>query len=169
MAKNRVLFIQTGGSIDKDYPNVIKSYEFEIGEPAARRILERINLNFEYDIITVLRKDSLDITDADRQKIYVACATSASDKIIITHGTDTMVQTGLVLAEIKEKLIVLTGAAKPEKLYDSDAAFNLGVAVGALNVLSRGVFIAMSGVIYPVNKVEKDPETCKFVEIENIN
>src|SRR4030043_103547 len=143
----KITFIQTGGSIDKDYPRKVRGYAFEIGEPAINRILKKLNPNFEFEVISVLKKDSLDISEKDRGKIYQACL-KASDKIIITHGTDTMIDTAKKLSGIKNKVIVLTGAMKPEKFKDSDADFNLGVAVGAMSVLKDGIYIAMNGRVY---------------------
>lgn len=161
----KVVILQTGGTIDKDYPRTAKSYAFEIARSAAKRILQNINPNFDYRVVTVLKKDSLDITDKDRQKIYEACLKIKENKIIVTHGTDTMVKTAVKLSSIKNKLIILTGALKPERLKDSDATFNLGTAVGALNILKKGTYIAMSGRIYPWNKCKKNLKTGQFIEI----
>ena len=160
----KIVFIQTGGTIDKDYPKLTKGYAFEIGEPAVKRILEKVNPNFEFEIISVLKKDSLDITEEDREKIYQACQKTNSDKIIITHGTDTMIETAKKLSGIKDKIIILTGAMRPEKFKDSDADFNLGTAIGALNVLEKGVYIAMNGRIYSWDKVKRNLENGQFIE-----
>lgn len=143
-----ITFIQTGGTIDKDYPvgDNNHGYSFEITAPAVDRVLKKINPDdFYYEIIECLKKDSLDITDADRQKIKDTCIETKNDKIIITHGTDTMVQTARFLSDIADKTIILTGAMRPEKFIDSDADFNIGVAVGALNCLPNGVYVAMHG------------------------
>lgn len=160
----KIVFIQTGGTIDKDYPRKDKGYAFEIGEPAVERIMQKVHPNFDFNVVSVLKKDSLDITDSDRGKIYKACLKTDSKKILITHGTDTMIETAKKLGTIKNKVIILTGAMKPEKFSDSDAAFNVGTAIGALNVLDKGVYIAMNGRIYPWNKVERNMETGEFVE-----
>lgn len=160
----KIVFIQTGGSIDKDYPKTQYGYAFEITEPAVKRILQKVNPNFEFEIISVLKKDSLDITEEDRKKIHEACQKAESNKIIITHGTDTMIETAKKLSNIKNKVIILTGATKPEKFSDSDAAYNVGTAIGAVNVLSKGVYIAMNGRIYAWNKVKRNPETGQFIE-----
>ena len=160
----KIAFIQTGGTIDKDYPKATGGYAFEIAEPAVKRILQRVNLNFDWEIISILRKDSQDITEEDRQKIRDACENNAADKIIVTHGTDTMIETAEKLSNIKDKVIVLTGAMKPEKFADSDASFNLGVAVGAINILEQGVYIAMNGKVYRWNKVKRDSQTGQFSE-----
>lgn len=161
----RIVFIQTGGTIDKDYPRKERGYAFEIGEPAVERIIQKAHPNFDYKVISILKKDSLDIAESDREKIYKACIKADSKRILITHGTDTMIETAKKLSAIKNKVIILTGAMKPEKFSDSDAAFNVGTAIGALNVLGKGVYIAMNGRIYPWNKVERNRETGQFVEI----
>ena len=160
----KIAFIQTGGTIDKDYPRAKGGYAFEIGEPAVKRILQKANLNFDFEIISILKKDSLDITEDDRKKIRDACEKAATDKIVVTHGTDTMIETAEKLSSIKGKVIVLTGAMKPEKFVDSDASFNLGTAVGAVNVLQQGVYLAMNGRIYLWNKVKRNSHTGQFVE-----
>ena len=160
----KIVFIQTGGTIDKDYPKATGGYAFEIGEPAVKRILQRVNPNFDFEVISVLTKDSLDITEDDRMKIRDACEKTAVDKIVVTHGTDTMIETAEKLSSIKGKVIVLTGAMKPERFVDSDASFNLGSAVGAVNVLQNGVYISMNGRIYPWNKVKRDSHTGQFSE-----
>ena len=160
----KITFIQTGGTIDKDYPKLAKGYGFEIGEPAVKRILEKVNPNFGFEIISILKKDSLDITDEDREKIYEVCVKADSDKIIITHGTDTMIETAKKLSEIKNKVIILTGAMKPEKFSDSDASFNIGTAIGAVNILENGVYIAMNGRIYSWDRCKRDLKTGQFIE-----
>jgi L-asparaginase len=160
----KIAFIQTGGTIDKDYPRAKGGYAFEIGEPAVKRILQRIIPNFDFEMISILKKDSLDITEEDREKIHDACEKTAVNRIIVTHGTDTMIETAEKLSSIKGKVIVLTGAMKPERFVDSDASFNLGSAVGAVNVLQNGVYISMNGRIYPWNKVKRNSHTGQFVE-----
>lgn len=160
----KIVFVQTGGTIDKDYPKARKGYAFEIGEAAVKRILQRVNPNFDFEIICLLRKDSLDITEEDRIKIYETCRKADSDKIVVTHGTDTIIATARKLAKIKNKAIVLTGAVRPEKFLDSDAPFNVGTAIGAINFLRDGVYIAMNGRVYPWSKVRRDTETGQFAE-----
>jgi L-asparaginase len=161
----KILFIQTGGTIDKDYPKKVKGYGFEITEPAVRQILERINPAFEYEVISLLRKDSTDITVKDKKKIFEECEKADTDKIIITHGTDTMIDTAIFLSDVEKKTIVLTGAFKPEKFTNSDADFNVGAAVGAVNILKHGIYIAMNGTIYPYNEVKRDKVSGKFIKI----
>jgi len=150
----KITFIQAGGSIDKDYPKKIRTYSFEIGEPASKRILGHANANFDYGIVSVCKKDSMDMTDIDRKNVLDACL-KAGDKIIVTHGTDTMIMTAEALSGIKNKTIILTGASSPAKFVDSDADFNLGMAVGAVQTLKPGVYIAMNGRIFDWDKVKK--------------
>lgn len=161
----KILFIQTGGTIDKDYPKQTKGYAFEITEPAVRQILERVNPSFEYDVISLLRKDSMDLTVKDKKKIFETCVKADTDKIIITHGTDTMIETAKFLAEADKKTIILTGAFKPEKFTNSDADFNVGAAVGAVSVLGFGVYIVMSGMVFKYNEVKRDKISGKFEKI----
>lgn len=160
----KIVFIQAGGTIDKDYPRTQKGYAFEIGEPAVKRILGKIHPSFELEVISLVKKDSLDMTEKDRDKILETCQKTDADRIVVTHGTDTMIETARRLSTIKNKTIVLTGAMKPEKFSDSDASFNVGAAVGALSVLSSGVYIAMNGRVLPWNKSRRDERTGRFVE-----
>ena len=161
----KITFIQTGGTIDKDYPR-LDSYAFEITEPAVKRILSQLNINFTSEFITAFKKDSLDITQADRKKLFNIIKKIKNNKIIITHGTDTLVATAKYLQNIKDKTIVLTGSLQPERFIHSDAVFNVGTAVGAINVLKPGVYVAMSGKIFNADNCKKDLKTGKFVEIE---
>jgi L-asparaginase len=162
----KILFIQTGGTIDKDYLKAVKGYNFEITEPAVKKILADIAPTFDYEILPLLQKDSLDMTDNDRKLILNTCKNSKYDKIIITHGTDTMTETAKALGEIQDKTIVITGAARPERLKNSDAAFNLGTAIGAVGLLHPGVYISMNGVTHGFDKVEKDQISGQFVATE---
>lgn len=159
----KITFIQTGGTIDKDYPRTTKGYAFEISEPAVKRILEKLNPAFDFEIIPALKKDSMEITDDDRQKIYDICKELKNNKIIITHGTDTMMETAEKLSSIKDKVIVITGAMRPERFTNSDAPINIGVAIGSVNVLETGVYIAMHGQVLPWNQITRNMETGQFV------
>jgi len=141
------MFIQTGGTIDKNYPiaDTNHGYSFEIGDPSYLTILERVNPDFTYSSKSVLQKDSLDMTDEDRATIHKAIENIKEDRIVITHGTDTIHITAATLADIKDKTIVLIGSSVPEKFYDSDAEFNLGMAVAAAQNFAPGVYIALYG------------------------
>lgn len=146
--------MQTGGTIDKDYPenNDNHGYAFSVGEPSYLRILERVDPDFTYKITTVVKKDSLDLTDEDRAKIKQALLTAKEERIVVTHGTDTILQTAKEIADVQGKTIVLTGARLPEKFYDSEADFNVGMAVAGAQVLPHGVYIALYGIITPWDK-----------------
>jgi L-asparaginase len=161
----KILFIQTGGTIDKDYPKLTKGYAFEIGEPAIERILARIKPAFDFEIISLLKKDSQEITNNDRKIIFDKCTNTNFDKIIITHGTDTMIETAKYLSPIKNKTVILTGAMKPERFKESDADFNVGTAIGAIGNIPYGVFIAMKGEVIPADEAKRDFDTGKFIRI----
>ena len=161
----KITFIQTGGTIDKDYPRPTKGYAFEISEPAVKRILKKLNPSFDYEILSVLKKDSFDITGEDREVIYKTCKKQKNNRIIITHGTDTMVETAMKLSDIKNKVIILTGSMKPERFSDSDAPINVGVALGAINILKDGIYIAMHGRVFKWNRVKRNPGTGQFIEV----
>ena len=160
----KIVFVQTGGTIDKDYPKKMNSYNFEIDEPAVEYIFKKVNPNFDFQIYSILKKDSLDISDKEREKIKEFCENIEDNKIIITHGTDTMCKTAELLKDIHGKVIILTGAMKPEKFSDSDAEFNIGTAVGAISILENGIYIAMNGRIFNWDECEKSHETGQFVE-----
>lgn len=158
-----ILFIQTGGTIDKDYPHTTKGWAFEFGEPATKRILDKLDPSFQYEIKTACQKDSLEITDDDRDKIVQLITKAESKKIIITHGTDTIIETARFLnSKVNGKLIILTGAMLPERFTNSEAPINLGSAIAAANLLNDGVYITMHGVIKPYNLINRDPESGKF-------
>ena len=158
-----ICFIQTGGTIDKDYPRLTLGYAFEITSPAVERILAQVDPNVKTEVIPLLQKDSQDMLEEDRQLIFKTCLKTNASKIVITHGTDTMIETANYLGTIPNKVVVLTGSMRPERFNNSDAAFNIGVAVGALNVLQEGVYVAMNGRVYPSNKVVRDLTTGQFV------
>ncbi len=160
----KISFIQTGGTIDKDYPKTNKGYAFEITTPAVERILKNINPAFEFEILSAFKKDSTEILDEDRKNLYQMCDGLENNRIIITHGTDTMLKTAAKLSALKNKIIVITGAMRPEKFSDSDAPFNIGMAVGAAGILNPGVYIAMHGQVLPWNKCARNLETGQFVE-----
>lgn len=150
---DKILFIQTGGTIDKAYPENQDNhgYAFEIDEPASRAILERALPKFEYEIKTLLRKDSLDITDDDRTLLRQEIEAAQINKVIVTHGTDTLKQTAEFLRNLEGKTIILTGAMQPERFRDSDADFNLGMAVACVQTLPVAVYVALSGEVQKIS------------------
>lgn len=161
----KILFLQTGGSIDKDYPagEDDDGYNFVIKSPAFERILGYVKPSFDYETKTILKKDSLDITDNEGSKIIQVCIESTIDKIIITHGTDTMLKTAELLSQINDRTIVITGAMTPELFKKTDADFNLGTAIGGVTVLRPGVYVAMNGLVLPWNKIKFDRKTRRFI------
>jgi len=159
----KISVITVGGTIDKIYFDA-KS-EYEVGPPNIESVLDELNLSIHYSITSLLRKDSLDMTDEDRALIYETVKNDSSDKILITHGTDTMVKTARYLAPIKGKTIVLTGALQPALFKTSDALFNIGCAIGALQVLKEGTYIAMNGKVLQADNVRKNVEKNRFEEL----
>jgi L-asparaginase len=151
---NKLLIITTGGTIDKIYFDDISDYQ--IGEPLIGQNLDHLNVGFDYEVNALMRKDSLHITDEDRFKIRAAIEASDRTHVLVTHGTDSMVKTALVLADIPGKTMVLTGALNPARFRDSDAIFNIGCAIGAVQCLPHGAWIAMSGRIWDPLKVRKN-------------
>ncbi|MBC8342538.1 MAG: asparaginase [Bacteroidetes bacterium] len=160
----KILFIQTGGTIDKDYPKNMGGYAFEISEPAIDRIMKKLNPSFEYEILPLIKKDSLDISEKDREMLFDVIQRSPYEKIIVTHGTDSMIETASFLSKIKHKTLVLTGAMRPEKFSDSDADLNIGLAIGAVQLKEAGVFIAMQGCIFRWDEVKRHPESGQFLK-----
>lgn len=152
----RIRILSTGGTIDKVYFDA-KS-EFEVGAPQAGVLLAEANVSFEYEVLSLMRKDSLELTDPDRERIREAVASDPCERIVITHGTDTMVQTARLLQRtIDGKVVVLTGSMQPAGQRVTDAIFNVGFATAAVQLLPEGVWIAMNGRIH-------DPSlTCKNV------
>ncbi len=158
----KLLFIQTGGTIDKDYPHTTKGWAFEFGEPATNRILKHLDPSFEYEVITAFQKDSLEINESDRAHLLKLIKDCDYQKIIITHGTDTMQDTAECLSEIDDKLIVITGAMRPERFANSDASINLGCAIATANLQDKGVYIAMHGVVKPYDQIKRNLNTGKY-------
>ena len=161
--KLKITFIQTGGTIDKDYPKKTKGWGFEISEPAVKRILEKLDPSFNFELLTAFKKDSQEIIEEDRRSLALMVNESANNKFIITHGTDTLIETARYLSiHIENKLVILTGAMLPERFSNSDAEINLGCAIGACSILSEGVYIAMHGIIKSVSGIRRDLSTGKF-------
>jgi len=156
----KIRFITVGGTIDKVYFDALS--EYQVGTPGVERLLQELPLAFEYVVESVLRKDSLEMTNTDRTLVVDAVRRSPESKIIITHGTDTMIRTAKLLAGVTDKVIVLTGAMQPAGFVHSDALFNVGTAVGAVNAKASGVFIAMNGRILDPDTARKNRERGMF-------
>ncbi|MBI9086180.1 MAG: asparaginase [Desulfobacterales bacterium] len=149
-----------GGTIDKVYFD--SKSTFEVGEPKIGEILEEAGVTFSYSLDAILHKDSLDMTDADRELIYEKIAADDHRRIILTHGTDTMIETAKKLREIPDKVMILTGAMQPARFKSSDAAFNIGCAVAAVQTLPPGSYIAMNGRIFDPAKARKNRDENRF-------
>jgi L-asparaginase len=158
----KIKILTTGGTIDKIYFDRKSAYE--VGDPQANGVLERANVVLDYEVESILRKDSLDFTDEDRALIRQKVASAQSERLVITHGTDTMIETARVLEGIPGKTIVLTGSMYPAQFRDSDAVFNIGCAVTGAQILGPGVYIAMNGRIYNPRDVRKNVELNRFEE-----
>ena len=151
-----ITILATGGTIDKFYS---VAGTLDIGKPAAHDVLSRVLTDIRFDIRALIGKDSLDMTDEDRVELVAALNAVEHDQVLITHGTDTMSESARYIAEHAElgsKVVVLTGAMQPAVMAHSDAGFNLGAAISALNLLEPGVYISMSGRIFPAHTVRKD-------------
>lgn len=153
----------TGGTIDKIYFDARS--EYEVGEPQIGEILREMNVQLRFAITPLMRKDSLDMNDADRAHIRSAVTAAAEDRIVITHGTDTMTQTAAALAGIPGKTIVLTGALNPARFRGSDAMFNIGGAVAAAQIAQPGVYIYMNGRVFDARRVRKNRERNRFEDM----
>lgn len=151
---SKLLIITTGGTIDKIYFD--DKSDYQIGEPQISQILHAMHVAFEFEVSSLMRKDSLHMEDKDRQLILDVVSASEVRHILITHGTDSMVATAAVLQNVPDKTIVLTGALNPARFRDSDAIFNIGCAVGAAQTLPPGVYIAMNGRVWDPAHVRKN-------------
>ncbi len=151
----------TGGTFDKEYNELNGSLFFK--DTHLPEMLKLGRCNVEVDIRTLMMIDSLEMTDEDRSLIIHQCLNTDDDKIIITHGTDTMTNTAELLAQqVSHKTIVLTGAMIPYKFGSSDGLFNLGSAIAFAQTLPCGVYIAMNGQYFKAGEVQKNKQTGKF-------
>lgn len=160
-----ILLLTTGGTIDKLYFDALS--EYQIGDSVVDRLLRTARVALPVRIVELMRKDSLDLTEADRDTIAAAVAQADEQRIVITHGTDTMTDTARVLAGIPGKTIALVGALAPARFAESDAAFNLGMAIAAVQVAPAGVYIAMNGTVFPGDAVRKDRAANSFVPLDH--
>ena len=154
----------TGGTFDKEYDEITGKLFFK--DTHMREMLELGRSKLDVNIRTLMMIDSLDMSAEDRQLIVENCRKADEDQIIITHGTDTMTETGKVLAEGKlKKTIVITGAMIPYKFGSSDGLFNLGSALGFVQSLPHGIYVAMNGRCFDYDKVRKNKETGVFEKL----
>jgi len=156
----KIKILATGGTLDKIYYD--HKSDFHIGEPMAKPILDEANVTFDFEVESILKKDSLDMTDADRETIRSKVAQDPCDRIVITHGSDSMIKTAMCLLEIENKTIVITGAMQPARMRYSDSAYNIGVATNAVQLLEPGVYVAMNGQIFDPRATTKNVAKSRF-------
>lgn len=153
----------TGGTFDKEYDEIAGKLFFK--DTHVPEMLKLGRCNVLVDIRTLMLVDSLDLSDDDRNIIVEHCRKAKEDRIVITHGTDTMEITARVLGEqVRDKTVVLTGAMVPYKFGSSDGLFNLGSALAFVQTLPHGVYIAMNGRVFPWANVHKNKSTGMFEE-----
>ena len=159
----KIKIFTTGGSIDKFYST--QKSTFVVGEPQIQNILKEANAALDVEIETLFKKDSMGVTEDDRQVIHDKVKSDPHRHIVITHGTDTMIQTAQALLSIPDKVIVLTGAMQPAAFKKTDAAFNIGTAIVAVQILPDGVYVVMNGKVFNPNKVAKNLVLNRFEKI----
>ncbi len=154
----------TGGTFDKEYNYITGQLYFK--DTHLKEMLQLGRSNLDVDIRTLMMEDSLSLTDEDRQIIVHNCQKTPEDRILVTHGTDTMVETAGKLADsIKDKTIVITGAMIPYTFGSSDGLFNLGSALAYVQSMPPGIFIAMNGRCFDWDKVKKNRKTGFFEDL----
>lgn len=159
-ADEPIRILTTGGTIDKIYFDAVSDYQ--IGDPQIREVLREAGVTAQYTVQSLLRKDSLELTDADRELIRQAVLAEPARRILITHGTDTMVDTARYLGDAGGRSVVFTGAMQPARFRVTDAVFNIGFALGALQALSAGVYLAMNGQLFDPARVHKNRAAKRF-------
>lgn len=156
-----IKLLMTGGTIDKQYNEL--NGELIFNQSSVQDMLAQGRAKLDISCKTVMLKDSLSMDDNDRQNILAACLASNESQIVITHGTDTMVETSQILAaKIKDKTIVLLGAMIPYQFKKSDALFNLGCAMATVQTLNNGVYITMNGKVFRHDEVVKNERVGEF-------
>ena len=156
----KIKFFAVGGTIDKVYFD--KRSEYQVGESMLNEVLKQANVSFDYECESLIHKDSLDMPDEDRQFLFDKIESDEHEYIVVTHGTDTMIKTAKKLQAIADKVVVLTGAMQPAKFKSSDAEFNIGCAVVAVQSLPPGIYIAMNGRIFKPERVRKNLKLNRF-------
>ena len=157
----KVRIFCVGGTIDKIYFDAKSKYE--VGAPAVGQIMKQMDVGLEYTVESLMAKDSLEMIEEDRELVRLKVEQAEETAILITHGTDTMVQTADALQGIENKSIVLTGSLAPAIFKDSDAMFNIGCALAAAQVAPPGVYITMNGQVFNAQQVTKDVVNNRFI------
>jgi len=155
----KITFLTCWGTIDKDYWKGKWVHDFKIGKPYIKEIIKNFNITINIEVLEVIKKDSLDMNDDDRILIKDNIKNINNDRIIITHGTDSLIETWKYLQWIKNKIIVLVWASRPWTMNNSDAEFNIGYTLGVLGILSDNkkywVYVTMNGEYFEVDNVKK--------------
>ena len=155
--------LTTGGTIDKVYFD--KKSNYEVGDPFVEELLLKMNVNISFKVKSLMRIDSLDMTDIHREVILTYIINSNVNNFLITHGTDSIVETAIYLKKITDKTIVLTGSLKPAIFIDNDAIFNVGSALTSAQILNNGVYIVINGQVFNPDNVRKNLEKNVFETI----
>jgi len=158
-----ILIVTTGGTIDKVYFD--QKSDYQVGQTIIGSLLSEAQATHPYRIVEVLQKDSLDLNDADREAIHSAIARDQAALVVVTHGTDSMTNTAQYLSDIQGKTIVMTGSLAPARFAMTDAMFNIGMAIAAVQILNHGVYIAMNGTVFPAKSVVKNRKMNRFERI----
>lgn len=161
--RDTIAVVTTGGTIDKVYFDSLS--EYQVGESVVRRLLAIANVKYPFDVLEALRKDSLELTDQDRETLCKFVAGLKTSRVVVTHGTDTMTLTAAYLAPIHRKIIVLTGAVAPARVGESDGSFNFEMAFATAQVAPPGVYVVMNGGVFPAGSVQKDRSAGQFVQV----
>jgi L-asparaginase len=161
VASPSIRVLVTGGTFDKEYDELTGRLYFK--ETHLPEMLKLARARLELRVETLMMMDSLDMTGADRARIVERCRASTEDRLVVTHGTDTMAETARALAAgVPGKTVVLTGAMIPWAFGSSDGLFNLGSALSFAQVLPPGVYVAMNGRVFTAARVRKNRETGVF-------
>ena len=155
--------LTTGGTIDKVYFD--KKSNYEVGDPFVEELLRKMNVNISFKVKSLMKIDSLEMTDIHREEILNYIKNSNSINFLITHGTDSIVETAIYLKKISDKTIVLTGSLKPAIFIDNDAIFNVGSALTSAQILKKGVYIVINGQVFNPDNVRKNLEKNIFETI----
>ncbi len=164
VAVGPVAVFTTGGTLDKVYFDALSRYE--VGTPVVKGILEEAGVSAPYTVTALMQKDSIDLTDSDRATIRAAIEAVSERRILVTHGTDTLIETARALAGIADKTIVLTGALKPARFRDTDAVFNVAAGFLAAQILPPGAWIVMNGRVFDPAHVRKNRDANRFEPTE---
>ena len=155
--------LTTGGTIDKVYFD--KKSNYEVGDPFVEELLHKMNVNISFKVKSLMKIDSLEMTDIHREEILNYIKNSNANNFLITHGTDSIVETAIYLKKISDKTIVLTGSLKPAIFIDNDAIFNVGSALTSAQILKKGVYIVINGQVFNPDNVRKNLEKNIFETI----